>query len=213
MEVEVRVRIEVRGDDPREFDPDTIRPGDPLEDRVVDSVAEAVSWALKRNADDGFCHDLEELVTLEPGSVEARLVRPDASRVRALVLRSSREETTFAVVSCRRTEEVRRAGQLLALFSAAVTDWVKETDAGKAAYANSSEDYNVGDLSTDIDDDTLQPFLERHGLFDIEIETFSETDFQNDWTYDTHLVADEDLDRDADTPLPIQGEEPDDKTS
>ena len=83
MKVEVRVRIAVRGSDPEEFDPDTIRPGDPLEARVVDSVAQAVSWALKRNADDGFCHDLEEQVTLEPGDVEARLVRPKVGHTRA----------------------------------------------------------------------------------------------------------------------------------
>ena len=83
MEVEVRVRIAVHACDREEFDPHTIKPGDPLEDRVVDSVAEAVSWALKRNYDDGFCHDLEEQVTLEPGNVEARLVRADVGHARA----------------------------------------------------------------------------------------------------------------------------------
>ena len=212
MEVEVRVRINAQSSDREAFDLGTIRPGDPLEARVVDSVRQAVSWALKRNYDDGFCHDLAEQVTLEPASVEARLVRPDTNRVQALVLRSSRDETTFAVVSCRQTEEARRADQLLTLFSAAVTGWVKETDTGKVAYANSSEDYNVGDLSTDIKDDLLRPFLERHGLFDVAIETFSDTDFQDNWTYDTHLVDDAALDRDADTPLSISGEEPDDET-
>lgn len=110
------------------------------------------------------------------------------TRVQALVLRSSRDETTFAIVTSRKTAQVRSARQLVHCFTEAVTAWVRSTPDGKDAYQESARDYNVGDLANDIDDPTLKPYLEAQGLYDVEIEIYSDEDFQDNWAYDTHLV-------------------------
>jgi hypothetical protein len=72
---------------------------------------------------------------------------PDAGRVQPLVLRGSREETTFALVGCARSAQVARATDLYRQISAAVTRWVRQTESGREAYRQSSEDYNVGGLT------------------------------------------------------------------
>jgi hypothetical protein len=76
MRVELTVLIDVDACDPAEFDPDTIRRGDPLEDKVVLSVEEAVRNSLQRDYENGFTHDMAAQVALAVVSVEARLVRP-----------------------------------------------------------------------------------------------------------------------------------------
>jgi len=89
---------------------------------------------------------------------------------------------------------VHLASQLLKRFVEAVTAWVRNTQEGKEAYDQSDQDYNVGDLANDIDQPSLAPYLEAHGLLDLEIDIYSDDDFQNNWTSDTHLVNAEKLD-------------------
>lgn len=118
----------------------------------------------------------------------------ETEKVRAVVIRSSTEENTLACVTVRKTETVRHPGQLLSLFRNAITAWVRETKEGREAYDNSSRDFNVGDLAVIMPNPQLQYYFNGQGLYDIEIETISSTDFQDDWTYDTHLVEDVDTD-------------------
>ena len=112
----------------------------------------------------------------------------DQTRVRALVLRSSCDETTFSIVTARKTQQVWCARQMVHAFCDAVTAWVQNTPEGRKAYEESDSDYNVGDLANDIDDRALAPYLAAQGLRDVEIEVVSDEDFQNNWTFDTHLI-------------------------
>jgi hypothetical protein len=113
---------------------------------------------------------------------------PDEQRVQALVLRDSREETTFALVSCARSVQVSCAADLHRQITAAVTRWVKQTESGREAYRRSSEDYNVGDLGGDLGDPDLMGLLAAHGVHDLTIDLFSSDDAHRTWTYDKHLV-------------------------
>jgi hypothetical protein len=113
---------------------------------------------------------------------------PAGERVQALVLRCSREETTFALVSCAKTVQVSAAADLFRCLCAAVTGWVRETASGREAYRNSSEDYNVGDLSGDLGDPDLQRLCAAHGVHDLTVDIFSCSEAHGDWTYDTQLV-------------------------
>jgi hypothetical protein len=45
------------------------KPGDPLEDRVLDSVSEAVENALRHIQGDGFSHDMESILSVMVESV------------------------------------------------------------------------------------------------------------------------------------------------
>ena len=114
--------------------------------------------------------------------------------IQALVIRGSRDETTFAFVTVRRTPDVHTARQLLQRFAEAVTAWVRNTKEGREAYEQCSQDYNVGDLANDIGQHSLCPYLKAQGLLDVKIDVYSDDDFQDNWTYDTRLVNAESLD-------------------
>jgi hypothetical protein len=112
----------------------------------------------------------------------------DASRVVAIVERSSHEEHTYAIVSCLRTGEIQRDDQMLKPIEAAISEWVDKYDSGKYAWSRSSRDFNVGDLSTELGDKDLEKCLVAHGVFDLEIETFVNDEPTANWTYDKLLV-------------------------
>jgi hypothetical protein len=52
-----------------------VESGNPLAERIEDSVAEAVKNALDKASDDGFDHDMENIITIvADNSVVAKLV-------------------------------------------------------------------------------------------------------------------------------------------
>jgi hypothetical protein len=79
---------------------------------------------------------------------------------------------------------------LLEMIKRAVTRWVNETDAGRAAWENSSEDFNVGDLSNEIGDKELTARLLEEGVVSLDIETHGTA---HDWQYDRILVDENEL--------------------
>lgn len=55
--------------------------------------------------------------------------------------------------------------QALEALIAAITDWINETQDGKDVFHASSGDLNIGDMASySAFDETLQPFLQRHGI-------------------------------------------------
>ena len=82
-----------------------------------------------------------------------------------------------------------KRGGFLGAVRRGVTKWVAQTPQGRTAYADSSDDYNVGDLSTDVGDEALVALLAAEGVYDLSIQTITEDDFDDDWTYDTLLVS------------------------
>ena len=112
------------------------------------------------------------------------------TRVSVLVSRRGehRKFSNMAVtVSAVQNELVDCPGALYKQLRAAVEAWFCAGGEGaKHAWAYSCADYNIGDLSTDLDDPELQPFLARHGLVDLRVDdTAPELTY---WTYDTVLV-------------------------
>lgn len=67
-----------------------------------------------------------------------------------------------------------------------VTHWIQSSESGRAAWANSSEDFNVGDLSSELGDEGLGVSLYLHGISSLEIETHSNKSGAT-WEYDTLL--------------------------
>jgi hypothetical protein len=103
-------------------------------------------------------------------------------------MRSSTDETTGAVVSCRQKNGIETPLEMIKRIKSAVTDWVKVTKAGMHEWKNSSQDFNIGDLSTCYTDEDLKKLLKRYGIEDLEIWTFSSTTINHPYTYDTILV-------------------------
>lgn len=107
-----------------------------------------------------------------------------ASRHQLIIPRVSDDETTFAVVQWEGTTP------LLPALRKALADWF-ETDDGKDALENSSDDFNVGDLSQeDCRRKPLADFLAKQGIHGLDVEVYSGTDYDDDWTFDTVLTAD-----------------------
>jgi hypothetical protein len=61
MLVEVKVMVNVKFQDEDLGDP---AKGDPLEQRIVDSVSEALEEALERQEAEGYNHDMEDELSL-----------------------------------------------------------------------------------------------------------------------------------------------------
>jgi len=110
-----------------------------------------------------------------------------------VVPRISMDERTVAVVQWRGTipeHELRQS------VTNAVTEWVNTTEEGKEAWQSSSEDFNIGDLSVHLagedtwEEDALARCLRNHGITWLEVECYSDTNGDVDWTYDTVLVDD-----------------------
>ncbi len=100
-----------------------------------------------------------------------------------IVPRVSADETTFAIV--------RWTGpkKLLHPLRAALTEWAKTTDEGREEWENSSSDFNVSDLSNACyEDEPLKGILAKHGITDLQVEVYSDSDYPGNWTYDTVLV-------------------------
>jgi len=109
---------------------------------------------------------------------------------RFVIVRTGEPETR-AVVEVESETLQRR--ETVDAVSRAITAWVRNTAEGKNAYADSSEDYNIGDLSQDQEDPTLQPFLRAEGIERLTVEIQAEDEADEYWTYDFHLVDDDAL--------------------
>jgi hypothetical protein len=107
-------------------------------------------------------------------------------------MRSSNDETTGAVVSCKKTRILEDPKTMIETIKKAVTDWVKITKAGMREWDDSSQDFNIGDLSTCYTDNDLKKFLNRYGIVDLEIWTFTSSTL-TPFTFDTILVNTNDL--------------------
>lgn len=69
-----------------------------------------------------------------------------------------------------------------------ITKWVKETEEGKRAFAYSSEDFNIGDLSSYTCSEELQSRLKTEGINKLDITINFVNEANVIWVYDTHLV-------------------------
>jgi len=83
------------------------------------------------------------------------------------------------------TRSGRSAKEALEALKKAITRWVSETDEGAEAYANSSEDYNIGDFLGDFESLSFAPYLASAGIECLEINTLSPDETNS---YDHHLV-------------------------
>lgn len=109
--------------------------------------------------------------------------------VRVIVKRASSDEMTLAIVTAKRTNETHSGPSLLANLILALTRWVAETEEGATAWVGSSEDFNVGDLSSYLPpSQELLQRLHEERVFDLSLEILHDSDLADDWTYDTVLV-------------------------
>ena len=100
-------------------------------------------------------------------------------------------EGRIAIVKC--SSYSMTSDLVMTAIVKAVTKWVEDTDYGKDAWCNSSEDFNIADLSVHISDTTspdflsLLPFLIEEDILNLEIELYG-VDDMSIYTYDTVLV-------------------------
>lgn len=108
--------------------------------------------------------------------------------VRFIVRRNSLEEETYAVVEAVAVSKLNSDSRFRDALTSALSEWVAKTTAGRRAWKDSSQDFNVGDLSHWQSEKSLQPYLEKQGIRHLRVETFSEDFVCSHWSYDTVLV-------------------------
>lgn len=119
---------------------------------------------------------------------------PETKKLIVIVPRDSREEITFAVITCRETPDIHDRRDVREALDAALREYFR-TPEGRRALERSSDDFNVGDLINELygGNDGLDALLKARGLLDLDVETFSEDADPHDWTFDERL-GDEDVD-------------------
>ena len=104
-----------------------------------------------------------------------------------LVFRQDRDSKTVAVVKVDFKSEPYGEKYLRQAITRAVTQWIKSTDEGRCAWKQSSEDFNVGDLSAWQSSPVLGRFLVDNGVYSLVIETY-DAKTVGDWQYDDVLA-------------------------
>lgn len=120
-----------------------------------------------------------------------------------IVMRSSREERTGAVVSVLVDMDMERPPRCLSeikrVLTEALTQWSRESALGKQAFKNSTGGFNIGDLSehvpwSEADPDELHrqnpilaQYLRNHGIISIGIDIIS-LDDPGKWDFDDVLI-------------------------
>jgi len=115
-------------------------------------------------------------------------------KVEFIVVRASISELTFARIDATVTrEELTREVVFLKALQGALTQWAAGTSEGKEAWEDSSEDFNVGDLSYEIGDESMKPYLEKAGIAYLNIGVECHVIRTLAWSYDTVLMDRETL--------------------
>ena len=109
-----------------------------------------------------------------------------------VIPRDSIEEVTYAVVHVEISDAAAAAGlcsvmPFLTALKDAITRWVKTTPQGQAAWLESSEDFNVGDLSN-VPLDPINEILSERGVKITDIDVHSMDGAPEGWSFDTVLV-------------------------
>lgn len=103
---------------------------------------------------------------------------------RIVVIRDSGDEATVAVVEWDGIDSSRFKSNL----TAALTKWAKTTEEGRDAWDESSQDFNVGDLSNaDYEDNPLKAILAEFGIKNLSVSVYSDDDSPT-WGYDDVLI-------------------------
>lgn len=106
-------------------------------------------------------------------------------KYQTLVVRG--DQSTVAIVKADVGVMLINDTAFFAAIVRAVTEWVKYTEEGKEAWERSSNDFNIGDLSGELGGSLLN-YLSKQGIENLDITTFSTTNGNRVWTYDTLLV-------------------------
>jgi hypothetical protein len=133
--------------------------------------------------------------------------------IQTVVFRQGGEKTVAIVhalvPSDFRQEEDRSKGSVMLLqgrISQAVSDWLRQTDAGRQYIESSYFHFNVGDLAHLIDDEMdadteygpeeLETFLRGRGILALHVETFRSDEAEHTWDFDDALFDDLEIDAD-----------------
>ncbi len=134
--------------------------------------------------------DVEAVVTYTQHSnplLQAIIDHTPAHENRLLVVRPEARDTIAALITFKSVGAMNK-GQAVAVIRNAVTRWMVQTFEGIKAWAESSEDFNIGDLSSHLGDRRLISLLEAFGVHQLTVEQLDLSSDEGHWNYDTVLA-------------------------
>ena len=96
-------------------------------------------------------------------------------------------EGTVAVVKAQVGDALIQESEFLKALREGLTKWAKETEDGNLAWANSSHDFNVGDLANEYGDGSLTAILRDKEIIHLDVEVYG-THEPSEWNFDTVLI-------------------------
>lgn len=109
----------------------------------------------------------------------------------AFVRMEDGEPTTVGVLRLRVAYDGMTDAEALKRLRGAVTDWVAQSEEGAAAWKESSQDFNIGDLAHHDSSPILGGYLARRGIFFLELDVADPQPRAID--YDAKLVNEDEL--------------------
>ena len=101
------------------------------------------------------------------------------------ILFQRESENLNCVVSCKDNSRIESPNDFFNALTTSISDWVKNTEIGKKAFEYTCEDFNIGDLSSYLDDEDLKHILLTNGVCELEISLIEIDGFFN---FDKRLV-------------------------
>jgi hypothetical protein len=99
------------------------------------------------------------------------------------------EENLIAIVSYQtKSDKHLSPDDIMDLLVKSITEWVSNTEDGKAAWKSSCEDFNVGDLSAFTRYTSLLGYLHANDIWNLDVNIVGNGDCPTNYTYDTVLV-------------------------
>jgi len=147
---------------------------------------------VAKQSNAGFEAALDDLVA---GAIRCRTVGEPPEELKPKDLRDfhfvvQRDgESTFCIVRAQTKDQIESEGQLLEAIQRAVTDWIDNTEEGKAAFRERGWGLNVGDLASYLGDDYLKAALKDRGVEYLKMETQFGTELEGCWDFDTYLYG------------------------
>jgi len=119
-------------------------------------------------------------------------MKTDTKTFKARFVAPRYEDPRFAIINIEVTDETLcDENTFLAELRRAVTEWVKTTEDGRACYEYAGNDLNIGDLLSHGGAEDIVALMPN--VISLDLDQIGAIR-SGDWTYDTTLVNEEELD-------------------
>lgn len=112
-----------------------------------------------------------------------------------IIFRNDPDDKAVAIIDWQSNPQVPDGAALKTALTAAVTDWMTNDDYGREVFDEVGDEYNIADLMNEMPGDqppgyvdTITPYLHKHHVYGLKVNTLDDSNSVHGWAFDTGLV-------------------------